>query len=285
MTALGARVRAGVAGWPVAHSRSPLIHGFWLERLGIKGDYGRFPVPPGAFAQFAAEIGRNGLVGANVTVPHKETAFSACDRRTPTAEALGAVNTLWREDGLLWGDNTDVAGFLANMDEAAPGWADRRSALVIGAGGAARAIVHALVSRGFERVVLVNRTRSRAEALADAFGRPVVVEAWESLPYVLPRAQCLVNTSTLGMAGQPSLALDLTTLPPDAVVSDIVYVPLRTPLIVAARAQGLRTVEGLGMLLHQAAPAFERWFGRRPQVTPELRALVEADVMAQEAGR
>ncbi|RBP16377.1 shikimate dehydrogenase [Roseiarcus fermentans] len=285
MTQPSARVRAGVAGWPVAHSRSPLIHGFWLERLGIEGAYERFPVPPGAFAAFAAEIGRNGLVGSNVTVPHKEAAFAACDRRTPTAEALGAVNTLWREDGRLWGDNTDVAGFLANMDEAAPGWADRRSALVIGAGGAARAIVHALVSRGFERVVLVNRTRSRAEALSAAFGAPVVVAGWDNLPELLPGADCLVNTSTLGMAGQPPLAIDLRTLPPDAVVSDIVYVPLRTSLIEAARARGLRTVEGLGMLLHQAAPAFERWFGRRPEVTPELRALVEADVRAQEAGR
>ena len=275
-----------MAGWPVAHSRSPLIHGFWLERLGVEAGYELFPVPPGGFDEFAAEIGRNGLVGSNVKVPHKQTAFSVCDRRTPTAEALGAVNVLWREDGLLWGDNTDAAGFLANMDEGAPGWADRPgSALVIGAGGAARAIVYGLIARRFERIVLINRTRSHAEALATALHGPVVVEPWEALASALPGADCLVNTSVLGMEGQPALDLDLDTLPSDAVVSDVVYVPLRTPLIEAARARGLRTVEGLGMLLHQAAPAFERWFGRRPDVTPELRALVEADVRAREAKR
>jgi shikimate dehydrogenase len=285
MTTQGVRLRAGVAGWPVEHSRSPLIHRFWLEQLGVDGDYERFPVPPGAFAEFAAGIGRNGFLGSNVTVPHKEAAFAACDRRTPTAEALGAVNVLWREDGLLWGDNTDVAGFLANMDESAPGWADRRSAVVIGAGGAARAIVCGLASRGFERIVIINRTRSRAQALADAFRGPVVAEPWERLADALRGANLLVNTSVLGMAGQPALTLDVEALPADAVVSDIVYVPLRTPLIEAARARGLRTAEGLGMLLHQAAPAFERWFGRRPEVTPQLRALVEADVAAHEAGR
>ncbi len=270
---------------PIEHSRSPLIHRYWLERLGVDGAYERFPVPPGAFAQFAAGIGKDGLAGSNVTVPHKEAAFAACDRRTPTAEALGAVNVLWREDGLLWGDNTDVAGFLANMDESAPGWADRRSAVVIGAGGAARAIVHGLAARGFERIVLINRTRSRAQALVDAFRGPLVVEPWERLADVLSSADLLVNTSVLGMAGQPALTLDVGALPSDAVVSDIVYVPLRTPLIEAARARGLRTAEGLGMLLHQAAPAFERWFGRRPEVTPQLRALVEADVVSHEAGR
>ena len=158
----GRRLKAGVAGWPIAHSRSPLIHGYWLERLGVDGVYERFPVPPGGFPDFAAGIGRDGLVGANVTIPHKEAAFAACDRRTPMAEALGAVNLLWRENGLLWGDNTDVEGFLANLDESAPGWANhRRSAVVIGAGGGARAVLYGLLSRGFERVLLINRTKPR----------------------------------------------------------------------------------------------------------------------------
>ena len=171
--------RAGVAGWPVDHSRSPTIHRHWLKELGLSGSYERFAVRPGEFRQFAIQIGRGELVGANVTAPHKEAAFKVCDRRTQVAEALGAVNTLWRQDGLLWGDNTDVGGFLANMDDSAPGWAGRaKSAVVIGAGGAARAIVYALKSRGFERIAVVNRTQSRAEALAAHFGRPTQATRW-----------------------------------------------------------------------------------------------------------
>jgi shikimate dehydrogenase len=273
--------RAGVVGWPVEHSRSPMIHHYWLKELGLAGSYEKFAVRPGEFRQFADKIGKDGLVGANVTVPHKEAAFGACDQRTPVAEALGAVNTLWRQDGRLMGDNTDVAGFLANMDEGAPGWAERRKlAVVIGAGGAARAIVYALISRGFERVAIVNRTRARAEALATHFGGSASALSWADLATQLPEADLLVNASSLGMVGQPPLTVDLSALPEWAVVADAVYVPLRTSLIEAARARGLRTVEGLGMLLHQAAPAFARWFGRTPAVTPELRALVEAEVSA-----
>ena len=273
--------RAGVAGWPVDHSRSPTIHRYWLKELGLSGSYERFAVRPGELHPFAIQIGRDGLVGANVTAPHKEAAFSLCDRRTPVAEALGAVNTLWRQDGLLWGDNTDVAGFLANMDDSAPGWGGRANlAVVIGAGGAARAIVHALKSRGFERIAVVNRTQGRAEALAAHFGAPAQATPWSCLAADLREADLLVNTSVLGMAGQPPLAVDLSPLPNQAVVADIVYVPLRTPLIEAARARGLRAAEGLGMLLHQAAPGFARWFGARPTVTPALRALVEAEVLA-----
>jgi shikimate dehydrogenase len=273
--------RAGVAGWPVDHSRSPTIHRYWLKELGLAGSYERFAVRPGEFREFAAKIGEGRLLGANVTVPHKEAAFIACDYPTPVAEALRAVNTLWRQDGRLWGDNTDVAGFLANMDESASGWAEqRRLAVVIGAGGAARAIVYALISRGFERIAIVNRTRARAEALAAHFGDSTTTAPWADLATKLADADLLVNTSSLGMVGQPPLSVDLSALPGRAVVADAVYVPLRTPLIEAARARGLRTVEGLGMLLHQAAPAFARWFGRQPTVTPALRALVEAEVMA-----
>ena len=226
---------------------------------------------PGEFRQFADTIGKDGLLGANVTAPHKEAAFTACDARTPVAEALGAVNTLWRQDGRLWGDNTDVAGFLANLDESAPGWAEGgKLAIVIGAGGAARAIVHALISRGFDRVAVVNRTHARAEALAAHFGGSTTALAWADLSTQLREADLLVNASSLGMVGQPALAIDLSALPQRAVVADAVYVPLRTPLIEAASARGLRVVEGLGMLLHQAAPAFARWFGVRPVVTPRV---------------
>jgi shikimate dehydrogenase len=274
-------LRAGVVGWPVEHSRSPMIHGYWLKQLGIPGSYEKFAVRPGEFLEFAVRIREGELVGANVTVPHKEAAFSACDERTPVAEALGAVNTLWRKDGRLWGDNTDVAGFLTNMDEAAPGWAKRRRfAIVIGAGGAARAIVFGLMSRGLERIAIVNRTQERAETLAAHFGGSTTVMAWADLSKNLAEADLLVNSSSLGMVRQPPLAVNVCALPRRAIVADAVYVPLRTSLIEAASARGLRTVEGLGMLLHQAAPAFARWFGREPAVTPELRALVEAEVMA-----
>jgi shikimate dehydrogenase len=273
--------RVGVAGWPVDHSRSPTIHRYWLKELGIPGSYERFAVRPGEFLEFADRIGEGGLLGANVTAPHKEPAFSACDQRTPVAEALGAVNTLWRQDGRLWGDNTDVAGFLANMDESASGWAEQRKlAVVIGAGGAARGIVYALVTRGFERIAVANRTQARAEALVAHFGGSTTAMSWGDLATELPKADLLVNASSLGMVGQPPLAVDVSALPEHAVVADAVYIPLRTPLIEAARARGLRTVEGLGMLLHQAAPAFARWFGREPLVTPALRALVEAEVIA-----
>jgi shikimate dehydrogenase len=273
--------RAGVVGWPVAHSRSPTIHRHWLKEFGLPGSYERFAVRPGEFDSFAIEIDGDKLVGANVTAPHKEAAYRLCDRRTPVAEALGAVNTLWRQDGLLWGDNTDVAGFLANMDESAPSWTARaRLAVVIGAGGAARAVIYALKSRGFERIAVVNRTHSRAKALAAYFDRPAQAAPWADLGAQLREADLFVNTSSLGMAGQPPLAVDLSPLPDRAVVADIVYVPLRTPLVEDARARGLRAVEGLGMLLHQAAPGFARWFGAQPTVTPALRALVESEVQA-----
>ena len=271
--------RACVVGWPIAHSRSPLIHGFWLRSLGLNGSYEREAVPPCAFAEFAVRIGANGLVGANVTVPHKEAAYAVCDKPTKTAAELGAVNTLWREGGKLCGDNTDVAGFLANLDEQAPAWRERADvAIVLGAGGAARAVVSGLLSRKVEKLIIINRTPERGQGVAAHFGGRVVARDWGDLPSQLEQAGLLVNTTLLGMAGQPPLDIDLAPLAAGAIVADIVYVPLETPLLAAARARGLQTVEGLGMLLHQAAPGFERWFGVRPKVTPELRALIEADV-------
>jgi len=281
MSAASGPPRAGVCGWPVSHSRSPLIHGYWLRQLGVEGVYERFPVARGEFPAFAASIGADGLVGANVTVPHKEAAFAACDRLADAASHSGAVNTLWRENGRLCGDNTDVAGFLASLDADAPGWEGAgASAVVLGAGGAARAVVCALLSRGFERVTIVNRTSARAEGLAERFGRRTIAAPWRDLAQPLAGADLLVNTTTLGMTGQGPLAIDLAAMKNDAVVADIVYVPLTTPLIAAARRRDLRAVGGLGMLLYQAAPGFERWFGAHPTVTKELRALVEADILA-----
>jgi len=276
-----APLRAGVCGWPVAHSRSPLIHGYWLKSLGVDGVYERFPTPPGTFSAFAASIGVDRLVGANVTLPHKEAAFAACGELTAAARGAGAVNTLWREGGALCGDNTDVAGFLANLDAEAPEWRRQGGeAIVLGAGGAARAVVYALLSQGCGRVTIVNRTFARAEALAASFGAAAEAVAWEALPGRLAGAGLLINATSLGMSGQAAVEIDLKPMKGAAVVADIVYVPLQTPLIAAARRRDLRAVGGLGMLLHQAAPAFARWFGTRPTVTPQLRALVEADIAA-----
>ncbi len=271
--------KACVVGWPIAHSRSPIIHNFWLTHLGLAGSYESVAVTPPDFASFAHDLAANGFVGANVTIPHKQTAFEVCGKVTPTAASLGAVNTLWLEHGALCGDNTDVAGFLAALDEEAPGW-DTASgdAVVLGAGGAARAVVHALRHRG-KRVLLANRTRARAESLAADAGAGVEVYDWARLPAALDGASLLVNTTSLGMKGHPALDIDLAPLPPHAVVNDIVYFPLETALLRAAKSRGLRTVSGVGMLLHQAAPGFERWFGVKPSVTPELRSLVEADVL------
>jgi shikimate dehydrogenase len=275
--------RACVIGWPVAHSRSPLIHRFWLESLNIAGSYELAAVAPADFPDFARNLAGLGFVGANVTLPHKQTAFALCDVTLPAAERLKAVNTLWIEAGKLCGDNTDCAGFLGAMDQDAPGW-DRGpgAAVVLGAGGAARAIVYALLLRNVTRIFLVNRTREHATKLAADFEAPIEVVDYGDLLGAMAGAGLLVNTTSLGMRGQPPLTIDLATLPPHAVVSDIVYVPLETSLVKAAQARGLRAVSGIGMLLHQAVPGFARWFGKKPQVTVELRGLAEADILASD---
>ena len=283
MTDLGPS-SACVVGWPISHSRSPLIHRYWLRTHGIEGDYDRVAVPPEEFADFLTTIGRTGPRGANVTVPHKETAFALCDRLTDEARAVGAVNTLWRSEGMLVGDNTDVHGFLANLDERAPNWRETLEvALVLGAGGAARAVVHGLLTTKVKRVHLVNRSEARARALASTFGDRVLAHSWDRLPELLPSADLLVNTTSLGMSGQAALDIDLRPLKVNAVVCDIVYMPLRTALLERASSLGHPTVDGLGMLLHQAVSGFERWFGVRPRVTAELRAILEKDIL--EAGQ
>ncbi|GLS17245.1 shikimate dehydrogenase (NADP(+)) [Labrys miyagiensis] len=271
--------RAFVVGYPISHSRSPLIHSFWLREAGIEGSYERLAVEPAAFPDFINTLKQQGFVGGNVTVPHKEEAFRLAFVDDPVARDLHAVNTLWLEGDTLKGANTDVVGFLANLDQEAPGWDGRLGrAVVLGAGGASRAVLYGLLQRGAGEILLANRTFERAQALATHFGPKVKPMAWEEAGAVLPGTDILVNTTSLGMKGQPPLELDLAGLPETALVTDIVYVPLETPLLAKARSLGLRTVDGLGMLLHQAVPGFERWFGVRPVVSQELRALVLADI-------
>ncbi|MFG1478445.1 shikimate dehydrogenase [Xanthobacter sp. V4C-4] len=275
-------VSACVTGSPVAHSRSPLLHGHWLAQYGVDGAYGREDVPPAEAAAFYRSLAARGYAGCNVTLPNKEIAFSVLDEADESAAALGAANTLWLEDGRLCGANTDGYGFLANLDASAPGWDGRRdTVVVIGAGGASRAVVHALVGRGFGRVWLANRTLSRAEAVAAPYGGRVHPLPLRDVGTVLGEADLVVNCTSLGMKGTDPLDLDLSPARPDAVVTDIVYVPLKTPILKAAEARGLRSVDGLGMLLHQGVPGFARWFGVRPQVTAALRDLVVADLKAK----
>jgi len=268
---------ACLIGWPAAHSRSPLIHHYWLRTLGIDGGYVIEAVPPDDFRDFVLRLSLRGFVGANVTIPHKEQAL-ALSKPDARAKAVGAANTLWFQDGELCSTNTDVEGFIANLDASAPGWDKASDALVLGAGGSARAVVFGLLERGIKNVHLANRTIERARALAGQFGAGVHPVGWDKVDELLPRAGLLVNTTSLGMHGQPQLDLDVGKLAADAVVADLVYVPLQTELLAAAKARGLKTADGLGMLLHQAVRGFELWFGQRPQVTPELRALVEADL-------
>ena len=270
--------RAFVIGHPISHSRSPLIHRHWLDVHGLPGSYEKIAVAPDDLDAFIGGLREAGFVGGNVTVPHKGRVLELADAVDEAADAIGAANTLWFDEGDLVAGNTDTIGFLASLDDEASGWDGRgASAVVLGAGGAARAVVHGLVERGFE-VAVANRTFLRAAELAEEHEGDVWAYAWDELPSLLRSADVLVNTTMLGMTGQPPLDLDLGGCKRDALVADIVYTPLETPLLAAARARGLRAVGGLGMLLHQAVPGFERWFGVRPEVTPELRALVEADV-------
>jgi shikimate dehydrogenase len=274
----GQKPRAAcLIGWPAAHSRSPLIHHYWLRTLGIEGGYNIEAVPPEGFAEFVQNLSGHGFVGANVTRPHKERAL-ALSEPDARARAVGAANTLWYDGAKLRSTNTDVEGFINNLDASASGWDKSSEALVLGAGGASRAVLFGLLERGMKRVHLVNRTVERARTLAGQFGEAVHPAAWDAIGEMLPRAPLLVNTTSLGMHGQPPLEIDIGRLASDAVVADLVYVPLKTPLLAAAQARGLRCADGLGMLLHQAVRGFELWFGQRPKVTPELRALVEADL-------
>ncbi|HSB59382.1 MAG TPA: shikimate dehydrogenase [Methyloceanibacter sp.] len=274
--------RACVIGWPVAHSRSPVIHRYWLKLYGLDGAYEMEAVRPEEIGDFLHSLGWHDYVGANVTLPHKEAALAAADRPDEAAIAIGAANTLWLDaGGLLHASNTDAYGFMTHLAAEAPDWnKGRRPVMVLGAGGAARAILHGLLEAGATKILLANRTEDRAKALAQSFGSRVSVVPWEERNRALAGCGLLVNATSLGMTGKPPLDLDLSALPADATVADIVYSPLQTPLLAAAKARGNRIVDGLGMLLHQAVPGFERWFGVRPEVTPELRAYVAANLGA-----
>jgi shikimate dehydrogenase len=272
--------RACVIGWPIEHSRSPLIHNYWIKRYGVDGAYTKEAVRPEDVTAFLKMLAVRGFIGCNVTVPHKEAAFAAADVKEPSACAVGAANTLWLEGGKLVAANTDTYGFMTHLNLTAPGWdASGAPVSILGAGGAARAIVFGFLEAGVSEVRVFNRTRERAEALAEHFGPRVQVFDWSERGLRSRKAAVLVNTTTIGMNGVGSLDLDFHTFEDSVVVADIVYVPLETELLVRAKGRGLRTVDGLGMLLHQAVPGFEKWFGVRPEVTRELRNLLVADVM------
>lgn len=271
--------RACVIGWPVAHSRSPLIHGYWLNKYCIDGSYVRQPVEPAAAAEFFRTMRDQGFVGCNVTLPHKEAAFAAASETRPAARNAGAANTLWFEGGKLVADNTDSAGFVDSLIAAQPALQlTGVTVCMLGAGGAARGIAFALLERGVAEVRIFNRTRQRADALAAYFGARVSAHDWRERVDRSRDAALLINTTSLGMQGADALDMDVAALDPRCLVADIVYVPRETPLLAAARARGLAAVDGLGMLLHQAVPGFEKWFGVRPEVTAELRALIERDI-------
>lgn len=274
--------RACVIGWPAKQSRSPKLHGYWIKRYGIDGDYVIEEQPPEKFDEFFLNLGANGYVGCNITMPHKDRAF-ALAKPDARAKAVGAANCIWIADGVLNATNTDVEGFASGLDQRAPGW-DKRAdtAIVLGAGGAGRAVVCGFVERGIKTIHVVNRSKDKAEAMTARFGSSVHAATWEELPRLLNGAGLLANTTSLGMTGKDVMPpVDLSVMRRDAVVGDAIYVPLVTPLQAAAKAQGFATMDGLDMLLHQAVRGFELWFGKRPEVTQELRDLLVADILGR----
>lgn len=271
--------RAAVMGWPVDHSRSPIIHRYWLRELGLAGDYERLAIAPDEISGLKSILLERGYAGGNITIPHKEAAFRLADHVDPVARDLGAANTLWFEAGQLCATNTDGYGFLANLDDRAPGWdAAPGKAVVLGAGGAARAVIWALLQRNFDPVIVVNRTVEKAENLAKLFGPRLVATPLADFAAAQQGAGFLVNTTSLGMHGASEFDLPLSGMKGDAVVTDIVYTPLETGLLRQAASRRLRTADGLGMLLHQAVPGFEKWFGQRPAVTARLRQILVDDL-------
>ena len=280
MTITGAAKLAGVIGWPITHSRSPMIHNYWLAQYGIDGAYIPLGIDPANIDAMFDAMPKLGLRGWNVTLPHKEAAYRLVHERTQAAEEIGAVNTVTvQPDGSLHGDNSDAFGFIAHLDRSVAAWPKDRPAVVLGAGGASRAICTALLMAGVPSICLTNRTRGRAEALASVWGEKVQVVDWSERGAACADAGLLVNTTSLGMTKQPPLEMVLDELPDDAAVYDIVYVPLETDLLATARARGLRCVDGLGMLLHQARPGFERWFGQKAEVTDTLTQIIVKDLV------
>ena len=271
---------AGVMGWPVMHSRSPKLHNYWFERYGLAGTYVPLAIKPEGLERALRALPALGFAGCNLTIPHKEQALRIVDHADARARRIGAISCVTvNADGSLTGTNNDWYGFVENLREAFPGWrADAGPAVVMGAGGASRAVVDALIHEGAKEIRLINRTRARAESLAAALGGPVTVLGWEERHRALEGAALLVNTTSQGMVGNPPLDLSLDALPRTADVCDIIYIPGETPLLKAARERGNRTVNGLGMLLHQGRPAWRSWFDREVEVTAELRALIEATI-------
>jgi len=276
---MSTQLKAGVIGWPINHSRSPIIHGYWLKKHGISATYETIDIVPDAISAFFQDFSTSGYIGANVTIPYKETVLAFLDRMDESARAIGAVNTIWLDGANLCGTNTDWLGFLGNLDATHPGWDARgKGALVLGAGGAARAILYGLIQRKFERIYVANRGLERALELQAHFGDIITPLALSKADDFVATASLIVNTTSLGMDKNPPLPLDLAKIQPGCLVTDIVYSPLETPLLKQAKARGAPTVDGLGMLLHQAAPGFERWFGVRPQVSDELRTMILRDM-------
>ncbi len=264
-------LRAFVIGSPISHSLSPQLHGYWLAQHGISGSYEKILVLPEDLDEFLTKIVRSEFVGGNITIPHKETAYQKIRSCNKTASILQAVNTVWIENQSLVAGNTDGYGFSANLDDFAPSWRKAKTAMVLGAGGASKAIILALIHAGYEKIIVANRTYSRAELLAEKMGRQCISIKQDEISDHLKNVQLLINTTSLGMKNQAKLDIKLSNLPNSAIVTDIVYNPLKTHLLQQAHAQGLETVDGIGMLLHQAVPGFEKWFGIKPKVTPELR--------------
>ena len=266
--------KAFVIGWPIAHSLSPQLHGYWLKQCGIDGSYEKIAVEPQNINEFISSFHAQGFVGGNITIPHKETVYDLLENCDETAKTLKAVNTLWVKDGKLKATNTDGYGFTANLDDFAPQWRKAKTALVIGAGGASRAIILALLNAGIRNIFIANRTIERAEKLATQMAERCSAHTMEDIEKLLGQTDILINTTALGMKGNEPLELKLENLPESAIVTDVVYNPLRTPLLQHAEKLNLETVDGIGMLLHQAVPGFEKWFGFRPRVTPALREFM-----------
>jgi len=268
-------IRAAIIGHPVTHSKSPLIHNHWIAKHGLSGEYGRVDIAPENLKEGVQKLVGEGYAGFNVTVPHKQGIFKLCDHVDDTAQKIGAVNTVVIKDGKLHGTNTDAFGFIENVRQSVFGLdLTYAPCIVLGAGGAARAVVYALIEAGAQDIIITNRTMDKAEDIATMNADIIHVAAWEKRNEILKEAGFVVNTTALGMSGKDALEMDLSELPSTAVVSDIVYAPLETELLKAAKARGNQTVTGIGMLLHQARPAFEQWFGVLPEVDAELEAKV-----------
>lgn len=271
---------AGVMGWPVMHSRSPMMHNYWMEQQGLAGTYVPLAIEPGKIGPALRAMHPLGFAGCNLTIPHKQDAMEIVDEVDEVAKKIGAIScVVVRDDGSLFGTNNDWLGFLGNLKEFRPDWrADAGPVTVIGAGGGSRAVCYALLDQGVTEIRLVNRTRERAEKLAEEFGGPIAVHPWEERHDALDGVAMAVNVTSQGMQGETALDIQLDALPVDAIAADIIYIPLETPFLAAARARGNPTLNGVGMLLHQGPPAWKRWFGVEPQVTPDLRAEMEKSI-------